>query len=122
MVRKPWLKLLWCGRRDIRGVRAEVTGLRTGGGVPLSLLALGGLPERPMGADCKSVARATKVRILHPPPASRTAPDQRKRGSGAALVGPAESPPGPVHAHLIPGTFARSVPPLPAARVFLDSA
>ena len=27
----------------------------------------GGLPERPMGADCKSVAKATKVRILHPP-------------------------------------------------------
>src|SRR4051794_11122241 len=27
----------------------------------------GRLPERPMGADCKSVAKATKVRILHLP-------------------------------------------------------
>ena len=27
----------------------------------------GGLPERPMGADCKSVAKATQVRILDPP-------------------------------------------------------
>src|SRR4051794_8837526 len=31
----------------------------------------GRLPERPMGADCKSVAKASKVRILHlPPPAT----------------------------------------------------
>src|SRR3954451_6437545 len=28
----------------------------------------GRLPERPMGADCKSVAKASKVRILHLPP------------------------------------------------------
>src|SRR3954447_13960232 len=31
----------------------------------------GRLPERPMGADCKSVAKASKVRILHLPPAGR---------------------------------------------------
>src|SRR3954453_8698708 len=36
--------------------------------------APGGLPERPMGADCKSVAKATKVRILHPPPLGRQGP------------------------------------------------
>ena len=34
---------------------------RHSGGTP------GGLPERPMGADCKSVAKATEVRILYPP-------------------------------------------------------
>ena len=39
----------------------------------------GRLPERPMGADCKSVAKASKVRILHLPPPAQTAPDQRKR-------------------------------------------
>src|SRR2546421_1433413 len=42
----------------------------------------GGLPERPMGADCKSVAKATKVRILHPPQPVRTAPDLGKPGRG----------------------------------------
>src|SRR3954469_23718139 len=34
----------------------------------------GGLPERPMGADCKSVAKATEVRILYPPPPARQGP------------------------------------------------
>ncbi|CRK60098.1 hypothetical protein [Alloactinosynnema sp. L-07] len=32
----------------------------------------GGLPERPMGADCKSVAKATEVRILYPPQSGLT--------------------------------------------------
>src|SRR5215471_13928535 len=44
--------------------------------------APGGLPERPMGADCKSVAKATKVRILDPPPGTTTAPDLRVRAPG----------------------------------------
>src|SRR3954453_2252800 len=44
--------------------------------------APGGLPERPMGADCKSVAKATEVRILYPPHPPRTALHQRKRGRG----------------------------------------
>jgi hypothetical protein len=35
-----------------------------------------------MGADCKSVAKATKVRILDPPHARRTAPDLLQRGQG----------------------------------------
>jgi hypothetical protein len=47
----------------------------------------GGLPERPMGADCKSVAKATKVRILHPPPAESNGPRPR----GNADLGPFSS-------------------------------
>jgi hypothetical protein len=43
----------------------------------------GGLPERPMGADCKSVAKATEVRILYPPHGNDKAPELRKRKSGA---------------------------------------
>ena len=31
----------------------------------------GRLSERPMEADCKSVAKATKVRILHLPPSAQ---------------------------------------------------
>ena len=31
----------------------------------------GRLPERPMGADCKSVAKATEVRILYLPPRTK---------------------------------------------------
>ena len=42
----------------------------------------GRLSERPMETDCKSVARATKVRILHLPPSASRGPDQRKRRSG----------------------------------------
>jgi len=49
------------------------------------------LPERPMGADCKSVAKASKVRILHLPPTGKTAPDLRKRWSGAVLHCPAKA-------------------------------
>lgn len=33
--------------------------------------------------DCKSVAKATQVRILDPPPGAKTAPDQRESRSGA---------------------------------------
>ena len=44
----------------------------------------GGLPERPMGADCKSVAKATEVRILYPP---RSAPDQHERSGGRSFPG-----------------------------------
>src|SRR5947209_9585428 len=71
------------------------TRLHTGDVVPRSLLALprrgaaaplsGGLPERPMGADCKSVAKATKVRILHPPQSVRSAPDLGNPESGPIL-------------------------------------
>src|SRR5664280_1738830 len=38
---------------------------------------------------CKSIAKASKVRILHLPPRAERAPDQRKRRSGALLFGPA---------------------------------
>src|SRR6476660_5331736 len=41
----------------------------------------GRLSERPMEADCKSVAKATKVRILHLPPSAPRGPDQRQRWS-----------------------------------------
>src|SRR5665647_439429 len=39
--------------------------------------------------DCKSIAKASKVRILHLPPCAERAPDLRKRGSGALSCGPA---------------------------------
>ncbi len=38
------------------------------------------------GADCKSVAKATEVRILYPPQAVRTAPRAAETRSGAVLV------------------------------------
>src|SRR5690606_11846361 len=47
------------------------------------VLGQGGLPERPKGAVCKTVAKASEVRILHPPPGSDKAPDQRKCWLGA---------------------------------------
>src|SRR5664280_2803041 len=47
---------------------------------------LGRLPERPMGVDCKSIAKASKVRILHLPPRAREASDLRKRWLGAFRV------------------------------------
>src|SRR5665647_229067 len=34
--------------------------------------------------DCKSIAKASKVRILHLPPRARRAPDLRKRRLGAS--------------------------------------
>jgi hypothetical protein len=39
-----------------------------------------------MGADCKSVAKASEVRILYPPPASTKAPDLLRSSSGAFVV------------------------------------
>ena len=45
---------------------------------------------------CKSVAKATEVRILDPPRPGQTAPDQRKRRPGAVHVSPTESHPDPV--------------------------
>ena len=41
-----------------------------------------------MGADCKSVAKASKVRILHLPPRANEGPDQRKRRSGPFALCP----------------------------------
>ena len=38
---------------------------------------------------CKSIAKASKVRILHLPPRAQRAPDQRKRRSRALSCGPA---------------------------------
>src|SRR5665648_297828 len=49
----------------------------------------GGLPERPMGVDCKSIAKASKARILHPPLRAERASDLRKRRSEALSLGPA---------------------------------
>src|SRR2546421_12395296 len=51
----------------------------------------GGLPERSMGTVCKTVAKATKVRTLHPPHTGESARDQRKRWSRAELSSPVES-------------------------------
>ena len=48
----------------------------------------GRLSERPMEADCKSVAKASKVRILHLPPSAPRGPDQRKRRSGPLACTP----------------------------------
>jgi len=36
--------------------------------------------------DCTSIAKASKVRILHLPPRAQRAPGQRKRWSGALRV------------------------------------
>jgi hypothetical protein len=36
--------------------------------------------------DCKSIAKASKVRILHLPPRAQRVPDQRKRRSGALFL------------------------------------
>ena len=47
-----------------------------------------------MGADCKSVAKATEVRILYPP---RMPPDQHERSGGSSSLGPSD---------LRPSTFA----------------
>src|SRR5256885_17122517 len=89
-------RCVWSGRSR----RADGTRLHKADTVPLSLLALrrhgaaapsGGLPERPMGADCKSVAKATKVRILHPPHQARTAPDLGELRWGSFLSSPTVS-------------------------------
>ena|SRR6266540_2044180 len=44
-----------------------------------------------IGAVCKTVAKASEVRILHPPHAASTAPDQHVRGQGSILSSPVES-------------------------------
>jgi hypothetical protein len=44
-----------------------------------------------MIAHCKSVAKATEVRILYPPPARSKALDQGKLWARAFFVGPARS-------------------------------
>src|SRR5690242_20413321 len=46
----------------------------------------GGLPEWPKGADCKSVGSAYEGSNPSPATPGVTAPDLRKRGSGAVLV------------------------------------
>ena len=42
-----------------------------------------------MGADCKSVGKPSKVRILHPPHGAQKGPHQPKRPVGAFHVCPA---------------------------------
>ena len=44
-----------------------------------------------MGADCKSVAKATEVRILYPPHGARSAPDLGFLGQGLILLSLARS-------------------------------
>src|SRR5262249_55200861 len=51
----------------------------------------GGLPERSMGAVCKTVAKATEVRNLHPPHTGESASDLGKLGQRPILWYPAES-------------------------------
>jgi len=59
------------------GIRTEVVG---GEAFPL----LTDLPS----LDCKSIAKGSKVRILHLPPRAERAPDLRKRRSGALFMYP----------------------------------
>jgi hypothetical protein len=47
-----------------------------------------------MAANCKTVAKASVVRIHYPPQAVRTALDQHTRGRGRFPLLPAESSPG----------------------------
>src|ERR1700757_1985522 len=66
--------------------------------LPARCNLLGGrLPERPMGADCKSVAKASQVRILYlPPPGQRVFPvwlDVRTRAGCHALSQPGRNSP-----------------------------
>src|SRR6478609_11879907 len=86
---RPWLLLLLGtepqGSRGfgLRSKPATPARLDSGCGVVAILhTAHGRLSERPMEADCKSVAKATKVRILHLPPSAPRGPDQRRRRSG----------------------------------------
>src|SRR6478609_12093204 len=85
---RPWLLLRVGEALGARGVRARSkpatpTRLDSGCGLVAILhTAHGRLSERPMEADCKSVAKATKVRILHLPPSAPRGPDQRRRRSG----------------------------------------
>jgi hypothetical protein len=70
---------------------AGCTAILSFAAAPGAVARPGGLPERPMGADCKSVAKATKVRILHPPLARDRPRELRKRLPGPFSLGPAES-------------------------------
>jgi hypothetical protein len=45
----------------------------------------GGLPERPMGAVCKTVAKASEVRILHPPQLVQMALDLEDQVKGRVV-------------------------------------
>ena len=51
---------------------------------------------------CKSIAKASKVRILHLPPSAQRAPDQQKRRSGALSWFPAVIPTVGGHGRRIP--------------------
>ena len=67
---RPCVSLRWClgrGAGPADGTRLRLAG--PGSACYPSMPHHGRLPERPMGADCKSVAKASKVRILHLPPA-----------------------------------------------------
>jgi hypothetical protein len=57
----------------------------------LAHVAISRLRQRSPREICKSVAKATKVRILDPPHARRTAPDLRTRGQGPFPSHPAET-------------------------------
>jgi hypothetical protein len=80
--------------RPVRGypfaARRWPTAILAGAAAP-ARAAPGGLPERPMGAVCKTVAKASEVRILHPPPPGGTAPDLRKHVRGPRRQSPVES-------------------------------
>src|SRR6478672_6745807 len=93
---RPWLLLLLgtepVGSRGfgLGSKPATPARLDSGCGVVAILhTAHGRLSERPMEADCKSVAKATKVRILHLPPSARSAPAEHEaqRGPTSFLSG-----------------------------------
>ena len=100
------------GHMTVVGSCRQFKANQTGSGLWLSWSPLlrgnrggvsGGLPERPMGADCKSVAKATEVRILYPPraaerPSSTENVDGGRslfRSGGRASGSPAVWVPGP---------------------------
>jgi hypothetical protein len=79
-------KITPCIVRAVRGILSNVASF-------VSVLAqqdnsvrmavLGGIPKWPNGADCKSVAEASKVRILLPPPGQKTPKDAARSEVGA---------------------------------------
>ena len=75
----------WRGVRSSSVVGGCLWGMRTEVVGEVAYCLVRGLS--PM--DCKSIAKASKVRILHLPPRAERAPDQRKRRSGALSCGPA---------------------------------
>src|SRR6478609_1345338 len=89
---RPWLLLLLGtepqGSRGfgLRSKPATPARFDSGCGVVAILhTAHGRLSERPMEADCKSVAKATKVRILHLPPSADRPPAEHELSTGADL-------------------------------------